>query len=83
MAQERTYTADEIATAARELREAAGAGEEEFSKEQVISMLGDEINMLRERGFTYDQIAELCSGFDIDLTAAELALHSPKAPLIS
>jgi hypothetical protein len=83
MAQKRTYTADEIATASRELREAAGAGEEQFSKEQVISMLGDEIRMLRERGFTFDQIAELCTGFDIDVTAAELARHSPNSPVIS
>jgi hypothetical protein len=83
MAQERTYTADQIATASRELREAAGAGEEQFSKEQVISMLGDEIRMLRERGFTFDQIAELCTGFDIEITAAELALNSPNSPVIS
>lgn len=78
MAQDITYTADEIATAARELREAAGAGEEQFTKEQAISMLSDEIRMLRERGFSNDEIAELFTGFDIEVTAAELALHSPK-----
>ena len=77
MAENKTYTADQVATAARELRNAAGTGEEHFPKEQVISMLGDEIRLLRERGFNDQAIADLCSGFDIDITADELAQHSP------
>ena len=73
MAEEKTYTADQVATAARELRQAAGAGEEHFPAGQVISMLSDEIRLLRERGFTNQQIADLCTGFDIEVTAADLA----------
>jgi hypothetical protein len=78
----KTYTADEIATAARELREAAGAGDEQFSQVQVIAMLGDEIRLLRERGFSDQAIADLCHGFDIDLTADEIAWHSPQSSTI-
>ena len=72
MSQERTYTGDQVATAARELREAAGGEPEAFSTEQVLSMLGDEIRMLRERGFTDEHIAGLLSGFDIETTADDL-----------
>ena len=38
MAVEAMYTADQVATAARELREAAGADEELFTGDQVIAM---------------------------------------------
>ena len=73
MAEDHVYTADQVATAARELRQAAGADEERFSTQQVVSMLGDEVRMLRERGFTDERIADLLSGFDIEITAPELA----------
>jgi hypothetical protein len=69
---ERQYTAEQIAVAARELRDAAGADSEFFSPEQAISMLSEEIRLLRERGFTDEQIAELMGGFDIDVTPREL-----------
>jgi hypothetical protein len=73
LADDRTYTADQVATAARELRQAAGADEQRFSTQQVVSMLSDEVRMLRERGFTDERIADLLSGFDIELTTPELA----------
>jgi hypothetical protein len=72
MMNEKVYTADQVATAARELREAAGTDEELFSGEQVIAMLGEEIRLLRERGFTDDHIAELMSGFDIEVTGEQV-----------
>jgi hypothetical protein len=77
MADEQKYTADQVATAARELREAPGADEELFSGAQVINMLDDEIRLLRERGFTDERIAGLLSGFDVCVTAEQLARHSP------
>jgi hypothetical protein len=58
--------------AARELRQAAGSDEERFSAEQVINMLGDEIRLLRERGFSDERIADLFTGFDIDVSAADI-----------
>ncbi len=79
MAEERTYTTTQVAAAARELREAAGTEEEQFTAEQAIEMLDDEIRMLRERGFTNEQIASLFTGFDIEVTTEEIAEHAPPA----
>jgi hypothetical protein len=70
---EQIYTADQVARAARELREAAGAPQERFSSGQVVSMLSDEIRLLRERGFTDERIADLFTGFDIATTPDEIA----------
>jgi hypothetical protein len=72
-----TYTAAQVATAARELREAAGADEELFTGDEVIEMLGEEILLLRERGFTDERIAGLFTGFDIEVTAEQIARHEP------
>jgi hypothetical protein len=77
MADEKKYTPAQVAVAARELREAAGAEEERFTADQVIAMLDDEIRMLRERGFTDDRIADLFTGFDIDVTTEQIAQHAP------
>jgi hypothetical protein len=77
MPDEPRFTADQVATAARELREAAGAEEELFSAGQVISMLGEEIRLLRERGFTDQRIADLLSGFDICITPEQIAQYAP------
>ena len=71
--QDSTYTADQVARAARELREAAGAAEERFTAAQVVSMLSDEVRLLRERGFDDQRIADLFTGFDIEVTSAEIA----------
>jgi hypothetical protein len=77
MAAELMYTTDQVAVAARELREAAGAEQERFSGEQVIAMLSEEILLLRERGFTDERIAGLFSGFDIEVTPEQIAAHEP------
>ena len=79
MTDERRYTADQIALASRELREAAGAEEQTFTAEQVIAMLDDEIRILRERGFTDERIADLFIGFDIQVTNDQIAHHAPPA----
>lgn len=73
MDDDQTYTADQVATASRELRNAAGAGEERFTGEQVIAMLDEEIRILRERGFTDERIAGLFNGFDIEVTPEQIA----------
>ncbi len=71
-----TYTGEQVAVAARELRQAAGADEERFSSAQVLSMLGEEIRLLRERGFNDQRIADLMQAFDIDVTAGDVQKHS-------
>ena len=67
------YTADQVARAARELREAAGASEQRFTAAQVVSMLADEVRLLRERGFSDERIADLFTGFDIQVTPEEIS----------
>ena len=76
MADEGTYTAEQVAQAARELRQAAGTDEERFTAGQVISMLSDEVRLLRERGFNDASIADLLTGFDIGVSAEEVARYS-------
>jgi hypothetical protein len=68
-----SYTADQVARAARELREAAGASPERFSAPQVVAMLADEVRLLRERGFSDQRIADLFTGFDIQTTPEDIA----------
>jgi hypothetical protein len=79
VAENPTYTGEQIAVAARELRQAAGADEERFTNAQAISMLSEEIRLLRERGFSEAQIADLFQGFDISVTPGEIQQHS-RAP---
>jgi alkylhydroperoxidase family enzyme len=71
------YTTTQLAQAARELREAAGAEEQTVTAGEAIEMLDDEIRLLRERGFSDEQIAELFTGFDIEVTTAQIAQHAP------
>ncbi len=68
-----TYTADQVARAARELREAAGTSQERFTAAQVVNMLADEVRLLRERGFSDQRIADLFTGFDIAVTPEEIS----------
>ena len=76
MAHTRTYTIDQIAIAARELREDAGTEAERFTATQVIDLLGGEIQILRERGFTDDRITRLLQGFDIELKKGQIERRS-------
>ena len=71
--QDSTYTADQVALAARELREAAGASQERFTAAQVVSMLSDEVRLLRARGFDDQRIADLFIGFDIEVTPEDIS----------
>ena len=68
----KTYTIDQIALAARELREAAGADPERYTGAEVVSLLSGEIEILRQRGFTDKRITDLISGFDIDLKPRQI-----------
>jgi alkylhydroperoxidase family enzyme len=76
MAEEQMYTTTQVAAAARELREAAGSEEQTVTAGEAIEMLDDEIRLLRERGFSDEQIAELFTGFDIEVTKEQIAQHA-------
>lgn len=82
MADTPTYSAEQIALAARELREAVGADAQQFNAAQALDMMGEEIRLCRERGFTDAQIADLLTGFDICVTAADVHAHGPKARFV-
>ena len=82
MAEEASYSADQVAQAARELRQAAGSDEERFTAVQVVRMLADEIRLLRERGFTDAQIADLLTGFDICVSAEQVREHTVPPRLV-
>ncbi|HEY5380667.1 MAG TPA: hypothetical protein VIJ65_00295 [Acidobacteriaceae bacterium] len=75
-----TYTAGQVARAARELRDAAGASQQRYTAPEVIAMLSDEVRLLRERGFSDERIADLFSGFDIQTSAEEIARYAQTAP---
>jgi hypothetical protein len=89
---ETTYTAEQIATAARELLEAAGSEQPEkvwppegtlvedhaYTLTEALGHMEDEVRLLRERGFTDEHIADLLSGFDIEVTAHEIAHRYPE-----
>jgi hypothetical protein len=75
-----TYTADQVARAARELREAAGASQQRYTAPEVIAMLSDEVRLLRERGFSDERIADLFTGFDIQTSAEEIAQFAQHVP---
>jgi hypothetical protein len=72
-----SYTLDQVATASRELRAAAGAEDDLLDAAQVISMLEREIQLLRERGFTDERIASLLVGFDINVTGNQISSVLP------
>ena len=76
MAEPVTYTADQVAQAARELRQAAGSDEQQFTTPQALRMLADEIRLLRERGFNNAKIADLLTGFDICVSPDDVAKNS-------
>jgi hypothetical protein len=67
-----TYTIDQIVLAARELREAAGADPERYTGAEVASLLGGEIEILRQRGFTDERITDLITAFDIDIKPRQI-----------
>jgi hypothetical protein len=69
---QKTYTIDQIALAARELREAAGADPERYTSAEVASLLTGEIEILRQRGFTDERITGLITAFDIDIKPRQI-----------
>jgi hypothetical protein len=75
-AHQKTYTIDQIAVAARELREAAGSDPERYTSAEVVSLLSGEIEILRQRGFTDERITGLISAFDIDIKPRQIERRS-------
>lgn len=69
----KTYPIEEALKAQRSLRDAAGLEPEQFPMEAFVGMISDEIESLRKRGRTDDEIASIIrSNSAIEITAAEI-----------
>ncbi|NYF91410.1 hypothetical protein RBB79_17430 [Tunturiibacter empetritectus] len=74
MSQPKLYSVEEAIKAQKSLREAAGLGPEQFPIQAFVGMISDEIESLRKRGKTDDDIASLIQrNSAIEITAAEIA----------
>ncbi len=74
MSQDKMYPLEEALKAQRSLRDAAGLAPEQFPIEAFVGMISDEIESLRKRGKSDEQIAELIrSNSAIEITADEIA----------
>ena len=68
------YPVEEAIKAQKSLREAAGLGPEQFPVEAFVGMISDEIENLRKRGRSDEEIASIIkSNSAIEITASEIA----------
>jgi hypothetical protein len=74
MSQTKVYSIEEALKAQRSLRKAAGLGPEEFPLQAFVGMVSDEIESLRKRGRTDEEIASIIrQNSAIEITATEIA----------
>ena len=72
----RTFPIEEALRAQSALRGAAGLGAEMFPVEAFVGMVSDEIEQLRARGMSDQDIAALvASNSKIEISAADIAEH--------
>jgi len=70
----KTYPVEEALKAQKSLRDAAGLEPEQFPIQAFVGMISDEIQILRERGRTDEDIASIIRGNSgIEITSAEIA----------
>ncbi len=70
----KTFLLGEALKAQQALRHAAGLGAEHFPVEAFVGMISDEVQALREKGWSNDQIAEhVRESSTIDITGKEIA----------
>ena len=68
------YPVEEAIRAQKALREAAGLGPEQFPIQAFVGMISDEVEQLRKRGKSDDEIASLIeANSSIRITASEIA----------
>lgn len=68
------YPVEEALKAQKYLREAAGLGPEQFPIQAFVGMISDEIESLRGRGKTDEEIATMIrKNSAIEISAAEIA----------
>ena len=70
----RVFPIEEAIKAQKALRDAAGLEPEMFPVEAFVGMISDEIDQLRSRGKSDDEIAALVrSNSEVDITGVEIA----------
>lgn len=70
------YPVEEAVRAQKALREAAGLGPEQFPIQAFVGMISDEVDELRKRGKSDQEIASLIEASSkIKITASEIAEH--------
>ncbi len=70
------YPVEEAIRAQKALREAAGLGPELFPIQAFVGMISDEVEQLRQRGKSDEEIARLIeANSSIRITASEIAEH--------
>ena len=68
------YPVEEAVRAQKALRDAAGLGPEMFPVQAFVGMISDEVEQLRHRGKSDEEIASLIeANSEIRITAAEIA----------
>jgi hypothetical protein len=70
----KTYPVEQALKAQKALRDAAGLGPEMFPVQAFVGMISDEIEQLRSRGRTDEEIADMIqANSSIEITASEIA----------
>jgi hypothetical protein len=70
------YSLEEALRAQKALRKLAGLEPETFPVEAFVGMISDEIEILRRRGYSDEQIAEIVTQSSaIEITADEIAAN--------
>jgi hypothetical protein len=71
---DKTYPLEEALKAQKSLRDAAGLAPEQFPIQAFVGMISDEIESLRKRGKSDDDIAAIIrNNSAINITAADIA----------
>ncbi len=74
MSNGKLYPVEEAIKAQRSLRDAAGLAPEQFPIQAFVGMISDEIESLRKRGKSDDEIASIIrKNSAIEISAAEIA----------
>ncbi|NYF92283.1 hypothetical protein RBB79_00055 (plasmid) [Tunturiibacter empetritectus] len=74
MSEPKMYSVEEAIKAQKALRSAAGLGPEQFPIQAFVGMISDEIESLRKRGKTDDDIAEMIQqNSTIEITPQQIA----------
>lgn len=76
MSAPKMFPLQEALKAQKALRDAAGLAPEQFPMEAFVGMISDEVESLRTRGKSDDDIAAMIRQHSaIEITAAEIAAH--------